>query len=137
MSDSLTPEARSRPMSRVRRRDTRPEMYVRRTLWAAGFRYRLHVGRLPGTPDLVLSGYWLAIFVHGCFWHQHGCLKSRRPASNREFWDAKLDANLVRDIRVRALLKDQGWTAATIWECRLGRDTADLLALLKDIRSGS
>ena len=108
LSDSLTTEVSSRLMSRVRRRDTLPETYVRRTLWAAVFRYRRLAGGLPGTPYLVLSGYQLAAFVHGCLWHQHSCLKSKRPASNREFWEPKFESSLNRDARVRNLLKDPG-----------------------------
>ena len=137
MADFLTTKERSRLMSRVRRRDTGPEIYVRRTLWGEGFRYRLQVKRLPGTPDLVLSKYRLAVFVHGCFWHQHGCPKSRRPASNREFWDLKLETNKARDVRVRSALKELGWLTVTIWECRLEMDTAYLLSWLKNIRSSS
>ena len=135
MQDTLTSEARSRLMSRVRGRNTRPELHVRRTLWTDGFRYRLHVRDLPGTPDLVLSKYRLAVFVHGCFWHQHGCKKSKRPASNRKFWDSKFDANVSRDVRNRTRLEDRGWTVTTIWECKLESDTESLLTLLRELRS--
>ena len=135
MPDFLSPEERSRVMSRVRSRNSRPEMYVRSALWAAGFRYRLHVRRLPGTPDLVLRKYRLAAFVNGCFWHQHGCSKSRRPASNREYWDMKLDGNVLRDARVRSTLENRGWTVVTVWECNLDTDTEQLLARLRDLRA--
>lgn len=137
MPDFLSPEARSHAMSRVRSRDTRPELYVRRAVWTEGFRYRLHVKNLPGTPDLVLSKYRLAVFVNGCFWHQHGCSKSKRPASNREFWDLKLDANMARDARDRMRLEELGWTTTTVWECSLESDTEDLLARLGSIRADS
>ena len=93
--------------------------------------------RPAGTPDLVLSKYRLAVFVHGCFWHQHGCKKSKRPASNREFWNAKFDANISRDARNRTRLEDRGWTVATIWECRLESDTESLLTLLRKLRSST
>lgn len=135
MQDTLNSEARSRLMSRVRSRNTQPELHVRRALWNDGFRYRLHVRDLPGTPDLVLSKYRLAVFVHGCFWHQHGCKKSKRPASNLEFWNSKLDENISRDARKRKGLEDRGWTVTTIWECRLDSDTESLLALLRRLRS--
>lgn len=134
MSDFLSAEERSRIMSRVRSRDSRPEMYVRSALWTDGFRYRLHVRKLPGSPDLVLKKYRLAAFVNGCFWHQHGCPKSRRPASNRAYWDMKLDDNVLRDARVRSTLESLGWTVVTVWECSLGTDTEQLLARLRNLR---
>lgn len=131
MADRLSPEARSRLMSRVRSRDTGPEFHVRRAVWAAGYRYRLHVKKLPGTPDLVFSKHRLAVFVHGCFWHQHGCPKSKRPSSNRKFWDHKLDNNMARDAHKRIRLKELGWAPRTIWECSLEGGTAELLSLLE------
>lgn len=135
MRDTPTTAARSQLMSRVRSKDTRPELRVRRALWTEGFRYRLHVGDLPGRPDMVASKYRIAVFVHGCFWHQHGCKKSKRPTSNREFWNAKLDANISRDARDRTRLEAQGWTVATIWECKIESDTESLLILLRRLRS--
>ena len=135
MQDTLTPEARSHLMARIRGRDTGPELHVRRALWTDGFRYRIHVGDLPGTPDLVLSKYRIVVFVHGCFWHQHGCKRSKRPASNREFWNSKFDANISRDARNRMRLKDRGWTVTTIWECKLESATESLLTLLRELRS--
>ena len=136
MPDSMSPEVRSRVMSRIRGRDTRPEKFVRTILWQAGFRYRLHVRKLPGVPDLVLAKYKLAVFVHGCFWHQHGCAKSSRPSSNQEYWDQKLDGNVARDARNQKALMKSGWTVATIWECRLEADTSRWLAFLKTLRDG-
>ena len=135
MTDSVSPETRSRVMSLVRGRDTRPELYVRRTVWAAGFRYRLHAKKLPGKPDMVLPKYRLAVFVHGCFWHHHGCAKDRRPASNREYWDRKLDGNADRDARHRGQLREMGWTVVTIWECSLESGTESLLADLRAVRA--
>ena len=134
MADSMRPEVRSRVMSRIRSKDTRPELYVRQAVWREGFRYRLHVRKLPGAPDVVLAKYRLAIFVHGCFWHQHGCSKSSRPSSNREYWEQKLDGNVSRDARHQANLKELGWTVATIWECRLEQDTLELIESLKGLR---
>ena len=123
-------------MSRVRGRDTRPEIRVRRKVWSDGFRYRLHVRTLPGVPDMVLPKYRMAVFVHGCFWHQHGCPKSKRPSSNREFWDRKLDANVERDARNLDELNRIGWISFTVWECTLERDTNDLLDTLRGVRAG-
>ena len=135
MPDFLSPDARSSLMSKVRSRDTRPELYVRRAVWSEGFRYRLRVRKLPGAPDLVLTRYRLAVFVHGCFWHQHDCSRAKRPASNREYWDRKLDANVERDARHRAKLRELGWNVAIIWECRLKVGTEDLLAHLRSERA--
>ncbi len=135
MADTISPEARSRVMSRVRGRNTAPELHVRRAVWAEGFRYRLHVRKLPGTPDLALAKYRLAVFVHGCFWHQHdGCRNAKRPSSNREYWDKKLDGNAARDARHRIQLEESGWAVATIWECSLKSDTESLLERLKNMR---
>ena len=137
MADSLSRESRSRLMSKIRSRNTKPELYVRRAVWSAGFRYRLHVRNLPGTPDLVLKRYGFVIFVQGCFWHQHGCAKSKRPSSNQEFWNLKLDENMARDARDRLRLEEQGWTVATVWECTLEAGTESLLAQLENIRKNT
>ena len=134
MADSMLPEVRSRVMSRIRGRDTRPELFVRRAVWKQGFRYRLNVRRLPGAPDLVLAKYVVAVFVHGCFWHQHGCSKSRRPSSNLEYWERKLDSNVARDAQNQYRLQDLGWTVVTVWECRLQQDTEKMLRFLEMLR---
>ena len=133
MADSMNPETRSRVMSRIRGQDTLPEMYVRRAVWHAGFRYRLHFRSLPGTPDLVLARHCLTVFVNGCFWHQHGCSRSSRPSSRREFWDRKLDDNIARDARNRAALQELGWSVFTVWECSLEENTSELLSVLKGL----
>lgn len=118
--DTLTPEQRSERMSRVRARDTKPEMIVRRLLHAKGFRYRLHDRRLPGTPDLVFSGRRKAIFIHGCFWHRHeGCHLARIPKSKVEFWTSKLEGNRARDIANVTTLEELGWKVLVVWECEL------------------
>lgn len=135
MADNMRPEARSRVMSRIRARNTRPELYVRKAVWGRGFRYRLHVRRLPGVPDLTLKKYGIALFVHGCFWHQHDCSKSTMPASNREYWEPKLLGNASRDARNKAQLKKLGWEVLTIWECRLQADTERVINLLESLRS--
>ena len=105
-------------MSRIRSKDTKPEMIVRRLLHAMGVRYRLHRATLPGKPDIVLGPRRLVIFVHGCFWHRHpGCREATMPAANRDFWLAKLEGNAARDLRHRAALRKLGWRVAVIWEC--------------------
>lgn len=116
---------RARNMSAVRASDTKPERRVRSMLFSMGYRFRLQVSRLPGKPDIVLPKYKVAIFVHGCFWHQHeGCPKSKRPATNVEFWNKKLDANIVRDAKDCSLLVDLGWKVIVVWECELRNQDA-------------
>jgi DNA mismatch endonuclease (patch repair protein) len=130
MVDSVTPGLRSEIMSRVRSKDTRPEMIVRRMLHKAGYRYRLHVADLPGKPDLVFVGRKKVIFIHGCFWHMHeSCAMARIPKSRVEFWTTKLSANRDRDARNAAELRQAGWEVLTIWECELGR--SDLLTRIR------
>ena len=107
---------------------------MRRAVWSCGFRYRLHLASLPGTPDMVFPRYRLAVLVHGCFWHQHGCSKSKRPSSNREFWNRKLDANVARDVRDHTRLENMGWSVVVIWECSLESGTENLLMRLKRAR---
>ena len=107
-------------MSRVRGADTKPEVQVRSFLHRLGYRFRLHRRDLPGRPDIVLPGSQAAIFVHGCFWHQHpGCSKANLPEANREKWAAKLARNVERDRENREALREAGWRVATIWECEL------------------
>jgi DNA mismatch endonuclease (patch repair protein) len=105
-------------MSLVPRRNSRPELAVRRMLHSLGFRFRLHRADLPGTPDVVLPRYRVALYVHGCFWHQHpGCRRARRPGSNVQYLESKLDANLARDRRVMEAIQALGWSGKVIWEC--------------------
>lgn len=120
-------------MSRVKGRDTRPEMRLRRALHAAGLRYRLQAKELPGRPDIVFRRAKLAIFVHGCFWHRHpGCEHARMPKSRLDFWRAKLEANVERDTRqVRELLV-AGYTVLTLWECE-SRDDAFIAKFVEDV----
>lgn len=107
-------------MRRVRSRDTKPELLVRRILRAAGIGYRLGGCGLPGWPDLVMKGRKVAVFVHGCFWHGHDCPRgSRRPKANAEFWIAKIDRNRARDARVQAALATDDWRVITVWECEM------------------
>lgn len=131
---SETPEQRSRTMRAVRSRDTGPEMIVRRFLHAAGLRYRLHDRRLPGSPDLVFPSRHIALFVHGCFWHQHhGCAAAERPRTRLDYWTRKLDGNMERDQRRRAELEAAGWEVMVIWECET-RDRAALARLAEGIQ---
>jgi len=112
------PLPKSVSMARVRQRDTAPEMALRRAMWAAGLRYRLHDKRLPGTPDIVFGRARLAVFVHGCFWHSHGCSRSERlPKSNADFWRTKLARNVDRDNEAQGQLRALGWRTAVVWEC--------------------
>ena len=119
--DPLTQAERSERMSRIRNADTKPEMIVRRLVYGIGYRYRLHVRDLPGNPDLVFRPRKMVIFVHGCFWHQHGCRQYRQPRTKRAFWDPKLARNKARDMAVRKHLRRLGWKTLTVWECQLRR----------------
>ena len=114
----MTPEQRHRCMSRIRGRDTKPELVVRRWLWHQGFRYRLYVKTLPGRPDIVMRKWRTAIFVNGCFWHGHDCNK-RRPKTNAQFWEDKITRNRQRDAHNLDLLQAAGWDVIVIWECQL------------------
>jgi len=119
MTDVLTPEQRSFNMSRIRSRDTRPEMIVRSIVHGMGFRYRLHKKDLPGKPDLVLVRHRKIIDVHGCFFHMHDCPYGRvKPATNAEFWQNKRQSNKGRDRRNVELLKKDGWQVLIVWECQ-------------------
>lgn len=130
-------EARSRNMRAVRSKNTGPELLLRKKLFALGFRYRLYVKSLPGTPDMVFPRYHAAVFVNGCFWHRHGCRLASRPKKNEDFWKNKFDNNVVRDIRTRKALSLLGWRVATVWECSLGKKRADGVAeILADFLRG-
>jgi len=122
MADIVDRSTRSRMMSGIRGKDTRPELLLRRELHSRGFRYRLHAKHLPGRPDLILSKYNAVIFVHGCFWHRHsGCRYTTTPATRVQFWQAKFEANVARDLDVQQALASSGWRIAIIWECALRR----------------
>lgn len=128
MTDIVRPETRSRMMSRIRGKDTQPEMTIRRALHAAGIRYRLHVGSLPGRPDLVLPKYSAVCLVHGCYWHRHaGCSYATTPATRPEFWKEKFRSNVERDRRQQRQLREMGWRIAVVWECTLKRNEADVV----------
>ena len=120
MTDVLTPEQRSRCMSAIRGKNTKPEMIVRSVTHCMGYRFRLHRKDLPGKPDLVFPRRRKAIFVHGCFWHQHpSCRFATRPATRAEFWANKLDGNVARDEKQIRALRELGWTVGVVWECEI------------------
>lgn len=135
MPDVITKAKRSEIMSRIRSRDTRPELCVRKYLHAAGCRYRLHDSRLPGKPDLVFTRRRICLFVHGCFWH--GCPKCsdgrRKPKSNQAYWLPKIRRNKQRDKQHTSRLRAAGWQVLVIWECETA-DVRNLQRLLKTIR---
>jgi DNA mismatch endonuclease (patch repair protein) len=135
MSDVYPPAKRSAVMRQVKAKDTTPELKVRKALTALGARYRLHRKDLPGSPDIVLPGRRLALFVHGCFWHGHDCARGARvPKANRDYWTAKVARNRARDIKAREALAAAGWRVETIWECDL-KDAALLKARLEGLLS--
>lgn len=117
--DPLSPAQRRHNMSRIRGRDTKPELILRHSLHGAGLRYRLQGRKLPGRPDLVFAARRAVIFVHGCFWHGHDCPMFRLPATRSEFWSAKIAGNRARDARAAASLGETGWRVLTVWECAL------------------
>lgn len=119
MTDKLTPERRSWNMSRIKGRDTAPELIVRSLLHRSGYRFRLHQKSLPGRPDIVLRKYNSVVFVNGCFWHSHGCKDSGTPKSNTGAWQKKLNDTVLRDVRNYALLEQAGWRVLVVWECEL------------------
>ncbi|KQW82564.1 very short patch repair endonuclease [Brevundimonas sp. Root1279] len=119
-TDVFSPEQRSAVMRRVKGRDTRPELAVRRILREAGIGYRLGGAGLPGRPDLVMKGRRVALFVHGCFWHGHDCPRgARQPKANADYWIAKIDRNRRRDAEAEAALDGAGWRVVTVWECAM------------------
>lgn len=120
MSDVLTPDQRHSNMASIHSASTKPELKLRHALWHLGFRYRVNLKRLPGTPDIVLSKYRTVIFVHGCFWHGHkDCKNASTPKTNTEFWTAKIARNQQRDQEVWRQLEAKGWSVITVWECQL------------------
>lgn len=125
MVDTRTPQQRRRIMQSVGTLDTGPEMVVRRLLHRLGYRYRLHSGKLPGHPDLVFPARRKVVFVHGCFWHGHGCAKGRLPKSRLDYWAPKIERNRQRDASVLTRLSDLGWQALVVWQC----ETQDLKSL--------
>lgn len=119
MADVHDTATRSRNMAAIRGKNTRPELIIRKQLYAAGFRFRLHVRDLPGSPDLVLPRYHAVIFVNGCFWHHHDCRLFRWPATRQEFWQQKIDRNVLNDRKAQEALRTAGWRVCVVWECAL------------------
>lgn len=130
MPDKYSPQQRSRNMRAIRSANTKPELAVRKFLHANGLRYRLHLSSLPGRPDVVLKRHRTVIFVHGCFWHQHGCARSTLPKSRQSYWHPKLMRNVKRYERQVSELRKLGWRVITIWECQL-----DQSALRRRVRT--
>lgn len=140
MVDTLTRSERSALMARIRGTDTGPERIVRSELHRAGFRFRLHAARLPGRPDIVLPKHRVVVFVHGCFWHRHGCRLTGTPSTRRAFWTAKFAANVARDRRSARALRRLGWRVLTVWECslRTARGRArEIEGLIRKIRAAT
>ena len=139
MADKLNTQQRHHCMSRIRGKDTKPELLVRKGLHARGFRFRLQDRKLPGRPDIVLPKYGVAIMVNGCFWHSHrGCQYATKPRSNVEFWETKIARNKHRDEVTSAHLEALGWTVIIVWECELrGKEKAEarIQTLAEEIRS--
>jgi DNA mismatch endonuclease, patch repair protein len=130
--DSLSPCKRSEIMARVRDKNSRPELYVRKLVFGLGYRYRLHAKDLPGRPDIVFKKLRKVIFVHGCFWHRHSaCSLARLPKSRLDFWLPKLEGNRKRDEKNKRALSRDGWKVLTIWECQLERNNQRLAARVR------
>ena len=122
MVDIVDPARRSKMMSKIRSKNTKPELTLRRALHARGYRYQLHRRDLPGSPDLVFPKYRSIVFVHGCFWHRHvGCTKATLPKTRIEFWEKKFDDNLERDRRTLVQLRKAEWQTLVVWECELAK----------------
>jgi len=126
MADNLTKDQRSKNMSRIRSKNTKPELIVRKKLHSLGYRYRLHKKELPGKPDIFLKKFNLAIFVNGCFWHQHGCKKTSKPKSNKYYWIDKLNKNVIKDKQNKKSLLNKGINVLTIWECEIVKNDETL-----------
>ena len=133
MADDRSPALRSQNMSRIRSRDTSPELRVRSLLHRAGYRYRLHVKEMPGKPDIVMRRYRTVVFVNGCFWHRHpNCRYATTPKNNIDYWHQKFQRNVARDRVAHDALARSGWTVLVIWECQT-RDKASLRELIEKI----
>ena len=134
--DTLSAQERSERMGRVKGKDTKPELFVRRLVYKMGYRYRLHATGLPGKPDLVFRQRKCAIFVHGCFWHRHtGCALCRLPKSRLSFWKPKLEGNRQRDLQNQRRLRKHGWRLLVIWECELSDEKKLKRKVLKFLES--
>lgn len=129
MADVVDQATRSRMMSNIKGKNTRPETDLRKALHALGFRYKLHDKKLPGRPDIVMPKWKTAVFVHGCFWHRHdGCRYASQPKTRPDFWDAKFALNVARDRRNLKALEEAGWRSIVVWECEIKQIGADTIA---------
>jgi DNA mismatch endonuclease (patch repair protein) len=117
--DRITRKARSALMSKIRGKNTTPEIRIRKLLFSLGYRYRLHDKRLPGCPDIVFVSRKKAIFINGCFWHGHSCKRGAKPTSNTEFWELKISGTISRDRKNKAALRKIGWSVLTVWQCEM------------------
>lgn len=126
MADNHTKEVRSKNMSHIRSKNTKPEEIVRKHLFSLGFRYRKNDKRLPGAPDIVLPKYKTVIFVNGCFWHKHDCKRFAWPSSNEDYWRPKILGNAARDQHNYELLRSMGWKVLVVWECELKKNVRHL-----------
>jgi DNA mismatch endonuclease (patch repair protein) len=135
MTDIVDSKTRSKMMSNIKNKNTKPEIIVRKFLHSKGLRFRLHSKDLPGKPDLVFHSRKVVVFVHGCFWHRHqGCPKSTTPSSNSSFWKKKFEENIARDKRVSKKLEKLGWTVLIIWECQINKTGLEnLLSQIKKV----
>ena len=119
MADNKDSIARSWNMSRIHAKDTKPELAVRKYLFSKGFRYKKNYSKLPGTPDIVLPKYRAVIFIHGCFLHKHNCSRFKWPQSHQEYWENKINSNVLRDLKIKNELESLGWHVIVVWECEL------------------
>lgn len=138
MADNHSKEVRSKNMSHIRSKDSKPEEIVRKYLFAQGFRYRKNVRKLPGCPDIVLPKYHAVVFVNGCFWHKHSCTRFVWPESNIDYWKPKILGNVERDKKNTTLLVSAGWNVIVVWECELKKAVASerSLRLCSEIKGG-
>jgi DNA mismatch endonuclease (patch repair protein) len=132
--DHLSKEKRSLNMSKIRSKDTLPEIRIRKALWRMGYRYRLYYKLLPGKPDIVITKQKIVIFVHGCFWHRHkNCIEASRPKTNSDYWETKINKNIERDKKHQREIKKLGWKIIIIWECIVKKDIEENIKLLEKI----
>ncbi len=137
MADIKSKEARSKNMSAIKGKNTKPEIAVRKYLFSQGFRYRINVAKLPGKPDIVLAKYRTVIFINGCFWHLHNCKYFVWPKQNEDFWKEKIKGNAERDKKNYKALEELGWNVIIIWECQLKKEREKTLATLPEIIKNS
>lgn len=134
MADIVSKEVRSRMMSGIRSKNTKPELIIRKGLFAKGLRYRLHDKKLPGKPDLVFPKFRVVLFINGCFWHGHACDLFKIPSTNRDFWESKIGTNQANDAKNKELLLAAGWRVVTIWECAIkGKRRLDINTLISSV----